>query len=220
MSVNRTIPTRDFDFNVWQANIAQTALDNREKWLLDAEWLDKMFVPARDAWNNAWEAYKNPATRTIVINAAKKQKRADYEKLLYLLVGNLKMNTRVTSEDRHAAGIVMRNRKPAPIGVPTTYPFATIDTSIIRRLTVRFRDSDSMSLAKPRGVHGAEIRWMIAEEMPATNELANSSFDTRTPCMFEFKDSQRGKLVWFCLRWENNRGEKGPWGEMISAIVP
>jgi hypothetical protein len=30
----------------------------------------------------------------------------------------------------------------------------------------------------------------------------------------------RGKTVWFRLRWENNRGQKGPWSELYSAIIP
>jgi hypothetical protein len=31
---------------------------------------------------------------------------------------------------------------------------------------------------------------------------------------------QRGKTVYFALRWENTRGEKGPWSEIMSAIIP
>jgi hypothetical protein len=50
--------------------------------------------------------------------------------------------------------------------------------------------------------------------------LVNSSFDTRTPFTLEFDDAERGHTVYFCLRWENTRGEKGPWGEIVSAIVP
>ena len=91
---------------------------------------------------------------------------------------------------------------------------------MIRRLTIHFRDSESTSAAKPKGVHGAEIKWLIADEKPHVEDLQNSSFDTRTPYTLEFSDAQRGKTVWLSLRWENTRGEKGPWCEMISAIVP
>jgi hypothetical protein len=35
-----------------------------------------------------------------------------------------------------------------------------------------------------------------------------------------FDESQRGEKVFFCLRWENAKGAKGPWGEIYSAIIP
>jgi hypothetical protein len=59
---------------------------------------------------------------------------------------------------------------------------------------------------KPAGQHGAEIRWAMR--------------DTHMPLTFEFDESDRGKTVYFCLGWENTRGEKGPWSEIQSAIVP
>jgi hypothetical protein len=83
------------------------------------------------------------------------------------------------------------------------------------------RDNGSSSKAKPAGVHGVEIRWMFLEHPPVSvNELANSAFDTGTPFTLNFDESDRGKTVYFCLRWENSKGEKGPWGEIVSAIIP
>ena len=216
----RSIPAKDADFNVWQSIIAQAALENSDSWLLDTDWLNHQFVPAREAWNEAWTEYENPGTRTPLITAAKQEKRATYEKLLNVLAGNLRVNTRLTDDDRRSAGIVIRDRKPTPTPVPVTYPVATIDTSVIRRLTVHFRDSGSATAAKPYGVHGAEIKWLVADEKPTVEALTNSSFDTRSPYTLEFDDSHRAKTLWICLRWENTRGEKGPWGEMISAIIP
>ena len=220
MPVKRTIPTKDHDFNVWQAIIARVALENRERWHLDNTWLDNKFIPARNAWDSIWEDYKDPLMRTMVINAIKKIRRSDYEKVLYVLVANLKVNTLVTDEERSLVAIVMPNRKNRRIAVTNSYPVASIDSSTLRRLVVHFRDSETNSRAKPRGVHGAEIRWEVAEENPRTNNLANSSFDTRTPFTLDFYDTPRGKTVWICLRWETNRGEKGPWGEIVSAIIP
>jgi hypothetical protein len=34
------------------------------------------------------------------------------------------------------------------------------------------------------------------------------------------EDTDRGKTVYFCLCWENNRGEKGPWSEIVFAVIP
>jgi hypothetical protein len=52
------------------------------------------------------------------------------------------------------------------------------------------------------------------------NELIHSAFDTRTPFSLEFQGHERGKTVYLALRWENTRGEKGPWSSVQSAIIP
>jgi hypothetical protein len=52
------------------------------------------------------------------------------------------------------------------------------------------------------------------------DELVHSSFDTHTPFKLKFNGHERGKTVYFALRWENTRGEKGPWSAVISAIIP
>jgi hypothetical protein len=75
--------------------------------------------------------------------------------------------------------------------------------------------------AKPFGVHGAEIKWGFSEtEVINPDDLPHSAFDTRSPFRIEFRGEDRGKTVRFCLRWENTRGVKGPWSEIVSAIVP
>jgi hypothetical protein len=43
---------------------------------------------------------------------------------------------------------------------------------------------------------------------------------TRTPFTLEFSGHERGKTVYFALRWENTRGEKGHWSPIQNAIVP
>jgi hypothetical protein len=108
---------------------------------------------------------------------------------------------------------------PAPI--PTTQIETEIDLSVIRRILFHFHDSGSERKAKPVGVHGAEIRWSILPTAPhSIKELLNSSFDTHTPFMLEFDEEERGLSIYFCLRWENTRGDKGPWGEIGHAIIP
>ena len=220
MANNKTIPTKDADFNVWQETISTAVEENTNDWGLDVSWINSTFKPDCAAWNLAWEKYKNPATRTPLITAAKQQKRTTYEKSLMVIVANLRANTRVTDDERRALGIHIRDTKPTPSPVPTSHPVATIDTSTTMRLGISFRDSATNSAAKPKGVHGAEIKWVIADEPPLIKDLINSSFDTRTPYTLEFTDQERGKTVWIRMRWENTRGEKGEWSDMVNAIIP
>ncbi|MDR0743629.1 MAG: hypothetical protein LBF05_04640, partial [Tannerella sp.] len=68
---------------------------------------------------------------------------------------------------------------------------------------------------------GVEIRWAILSAPPGSiDELIHSSFVIHTPFTLTFDESERGKKVYFILRWENTRGQKGPWSEIVSAVIP
>jgi hypothetical protein len=89
------------------------------------------------------------------------------------------------------------------------------------RIILHYRDMLSESRAKPSGVHGVEIWFAILDTPPTTTaDLIHSEFSTRSSHAFIFDENMRGKTVWFRLRWENMRGEKGPWSELYSAIIP
>jgi hypothetical protein len=118
-------------------------------------------------------------------------------------------------------GITIRDTTRTPVKAPTTCPEFMIDTVVIRCLSILFWELGSKSKAKPHGVHGAEIRWAILDHAPVSvEELIHSNFDTSSPFKLTFDESERGKAVYICLRWESTRGEKGPWSEIVMAIIP
>ncbi|MDR3269179.1 MAG: hypothetical protein LBT83_08960 [Tannerella sp.] len=133
----------------------------------------------------------------------------------------LRYNPAVTDEDRINMGLNVPDSKPSPAPIPDTYPTCSIDSSVILRLTLQYRDSNSTSRAKPYGVHGCEIRWAILDAPPIdTDDLLRSEFSTHSPHTLEFKEHERGRVVFFRLCWENTRGQKGPWSEIYNAFVP
>jgi hypothetical protein len=70
-------------------------------------------------------------------------------------------------------------------------------------------------------VHGAEIGWGVLDEPPVNwSQLVHSSFDTASPFRLSFEGDQRGRRLYFALRWENTRGAKGPWSEIMDAVIP
>ena len=46
------------------------------------------------------------------------------------------------------------------------------------------------------------------------------ALDTATPYLLEYEASDAGKLASYVMRWENTRGEFGPWSETVSATIP
>jgi hypothetical protein len=157
---------------------------------------------------------------TAALNDAQKAFEPPYRQLY---VGLLKVNPSVTDEDLIAMGMPAR-RSGAHVraAIPASYPDYTLGTSIIRRISISFRDHESGSKAKPRGVAGAVIRWGVLEAPPidGVESLQNSALDTASPYTLTFSEQQRGKMVYVCLAWQNTKGEMGPWGKIENAIIP
>jgi hypothetical protein len=214
-----TIPRTDLGFNTKQATIIAKVAEKLVDWNVDPQLFNNELLPKQALWVAAYNEYLPPATRTPLITFVKNNARKEYEKPLRLLVKNLESNLRVSDDDLRSMGIAIPAPKQ-PIPPPTRFPVATSDSSTPRIVKIYFRDSEGLSKAKPHGVHGAEIKWAILETPPVNiKDLTASGFDTRSPFSLEFEEDQRGKTLWFCVRWENTKGEKGPWGEIGSAII-
>jgi hypothetical protein len=134
---------------------------------------------------------------------------------------SIRYNKQMKEEDKLNYGIHTADIVLTPGRRPNSFPEAETDTSVIRQVTIRFWDSVTKKRRKPRGVHGAEIRWAILDRAPlSVKELTNSDFDTASPFTLVFDESDRGKRLYFCLRWESTTNLKGPDGEIYSVIIP
>jgi hypothetical protein len=51
-------------------------------------------------------------------------------------------------------------------------------------------------------------------------DLPFSRFTRRHRELFDFDEADRGKIVYFCIRLENAKGAAGPWGPLLSTIIP
>jgi hypothetical protein len=153
---------------------------------------------------------------------AKNRARAAFEKeLREFLKSYVTFNRAVTDEDRGNMKLPIHKKNLTKNTKPDTFPLAVFITSMLRIVTIVFRDSGTMSKAKPKGVIGAEIRWAILDAPPErVEDITNFAFCTRSPFSLTFGEQDRGKKIYCCLRWESTRGEKGPWGQIYSVIIP
>jgi hypothetical protein len=219
--MSKTIPRTDAAFDEEQNVIISRTEPSRDAWNINSSWWQQSVVPAKMAWDTAYAAYKNPATRTPVLTQAKKDARTAYEPLLSQLVNILQLSPAVTDEDLRAMNIHIRAKHYTPVPAPTTVPEFTLDSAVHRRILIHFRDQGSKSAAKPHGVNGASIAWAILDTPPVDgSELLQSAFDTKTPYTLEFTEAQRGAKLYVRLRWENTKAEVGPWSDIESAIIP
>lgn len=214
------IPRSDEAFNTWQKNLISylethgTAMKIPQ----DAVTGLKSF---QQTFESALEKCKDPNHGKLDVAAKNDAKEAYIQAIRDFVKGYL-YNPAVSDGDRRSMEVPSEHHhSPSPVPDPVTYPEAEVETSLIRWLIIHYRDMGSKNKAKPHGIHGAELRWDMADT-PLTDPQAmpHSEFDTASTFKLEFKDQDRGKTVYFALRWENTRGHKGPWSGVYSAIVP
>lgn len=134
---------------------------------------------------------------------------------------SIRYNKKMRDEDKAVFGIKAPDRTPTAVTEINSYPEAEGDTSVLRQVTIHFWDNVTKKRGKPHGVHGAEIRWALLDRPPASvEELTKSDFDTASPLTLKFDESDRGKRLYFCPRWETKTNIKGPFGEIYSSIIP
>ena len=69
-------------------------------------------------------------------------------------------------------------------------------------------------------MRGCQIWLKIGTTPPANqSELHYEATDTKTPQDVHFEVSDVGKTAYYWLRWENTKGETGPWSAMVSATI-
>jgi hypothetical protein len=165
---------------------------------------------------------ENPVTRTKVTVQVKKDARKTVEsKIRIFLKAYVTYNPAVTDADRDAMSLPIHKTTRTDVPIPTTTIEAEVSLPSPGVVEISFHDAKSEHKAKPAGVHGAEIAWAILDTPPVDwRELTHSTFDTHTPQRLMFDGADRGKTLYFALRWENMRGEKGPWNDIQSTIIP
>jgi hypothetical protein len=185
------------------------------------KWLDGEFYDKYTAFVTAYQDYAPPTMRTRMKTktfvAAKKVFTPVYRKLYSVY---LKDNMLATSSDLLVMGLPTREKPPAP-PVPKTAPVSYVAHTGPKSVVIRFRNGGGRRLAKPRGAHGAEMIWAVLDAPPqGWDYLTNTSFSTRVPFRLTFEDGQRGKKLYFAMRWINLRGKPGPWESIQSTYIP
>jgi hypothetical protein len=216
------IPRKDADFMGWIRNFLTVLFKILARIGFPGELQEELDVLYGD-FSSKYHIAEAPSTRTTMAITEKNASRKTLEKKLRAAIKeHLTFNSKVTDTDRESLGLPVYKTTRTPAKVADTYPDFDVESRLIRWLIINFYDhGKKTSKAKPAGQHGAEICWVISDKpVVSVDELIRSSFSTRSPFALEFKDEDRGKTVYFCLRWENTRGKKGPWSEIHSAIIP
>ncbi|MDR0738468.1 MAG: hypothetical protein LBF39_05280, partial [Prevotellaceae bacterium] len=207
MKSKHFFPTKDDLFLQWVISFLENLLQIMTRVNFPQDEYQRL-LQLRDAYSTALAAAKNPATRTKAAVQLKNDTKKELENTLRQDIKEFLMfNRNVTDEDRDNLGLPIHDPKPTPVPVPPKEPELTFATPSPAVVEIHIRDKDEVGKAKPYGVHGAEVKWLLAESPDAPppvdwDELLHSSFATRSPLRLTFNGHDRGKRLYFAARWE------------------
>jgi hypothetical protein len=159
--------------------------------------------------------------RTPVIVAAKKSSRKKFETKIRGIVGFYLQNPIVTPEMRIQFGLNPKDEIRTTIPVPKTRPEFSLKVRDIRIIEVHFQDQGSDTKARPYGLNGAVISFDVLDEPPSEpGRLTRTELATATPHILKFTEEERGKTMYAALQWQNLKGDRGPWSEIQSTVIP
>jgi hypothetical protein len=213
------LPRKDSELVAWSANFDTVLAANAQAWEIPSQEVSDL-KNAADTFATLHAQADSPAKNAVIVAEKNAARKVLTEKIRTMVNFRLK-NPVITDAQRISLGLHVRDTTYTPIPIPATRPELDIIVLDVRRLAVAFHDQLSGNKAKPYGVNGAVIVYAVLAEPPADPDaLTRSVLATRTPHVLEFTEEERGKTVYVAICWQNEKGEKGPWSEIESAIVP
>jgi len=228
MASKNFIPRNENQFSEFLCNLLMYVDQNATKWKHIPADRITILSNLNDAFSDLLNSTSGP--RNAAQNLARREAQAEATKELRGFVNQYLRFAPVTNVDRVEMGIPNRDTIPTTIPPPTipvtgVLSFPSIGLVEMREIRAQGDKSDV------RAKHGVRIyygimgepsetnKFRIAERPKTGDDLPHSVFTRRSRQRFDFA-SERGREVFFCMRFENSKGEVGPWGKIISGFIP
>jgi len=170
------------------------------------------------------------AQRTPAHTLARNNVQATATKALRLFVNQYLRFDPVTDVDLVEMGIPLRDRIPTTIPTPRIPVEGALAFPAAGLVEMREIHGVGAPLDK-RADYGVRIyygvvgtpsesdKFRITDRPRTGDDLPHSVFTRKKNHRFNFA-GESGKEVFFCMRFENMKGDAGPWGTIISAFIP
>ena len=163
------------------------------------------------------------AERNAISNARLKSAFADLTLVMRDLKRRFIFSPPLTDADIISIGLRPKDREPTPISEPTGQAEGTITFPGRAQLMLRLNHVAG-TLRDIRAYYGYRIHFGLyntTDIQPQNgSNLRESRFTRRKTALFNFSPADSGKTAYFSVRYENSKGDAGPWGPMFSALIP
>jgi hypothetical protein len=176
------------------------------------------------AWaaaQTALDAAQNEATRTPVVTAQCKTAFGALAEKMRDIKRRYFFEPPLADADIVSLGLKPHDTTPTPSGTPTAQ--TAVETYLVGRhelgIKIVYVTGDPNDAANK----GWRIWYSVVapgEAAPETpGDLRESFYTKRKKDLMEFDFGDSGKTAYFAVQIENE-GKKGPWGPMVSALIP
>jgi hypothetical protein len=222
------VPRRDADLLVWAQRLFDYATPKATSWKVPAPSGD--MSDAIESFDFALQKATAPNSGRVDTMAKNKARAALVRECRTYVQGFLARNPFVTDIDRENMGITVRDTIPTNIPpplIPVEGELHFPAQAIVEVRNIRPLGGVPVSLSK----HGVRIyygvlgdsddvdKFRLSARPQTGSDLPHSVFTRRRSRKFVF-ERDSGREVFFCMRYENAKGETGPWGVMLSAFIP
>jgi hypothetical protein len=196
------------------------------------------FKGTLDTAKTALEKAMNSPERTAVITEECKTAFTALEKTMRDFKKRYFLMPPLTETDMVSLQLPLKDDTQTPVPVPKDQCGAEVYKRDLHTIGLRLFPTDKTLSEDPRANHGFRVYWGIMPQGGASVEAATgkrrelmkapisgedlpfSKFTRRKKEIFDFEADDSGKTVYFCACFENMKGDAGPWGPVISAIIP
>jgi hypothetical protein len=183
-------------------------------------------------------ALAQSSSRTVVVTAQCKAAFAALTKKMRFFKSRYFVSPPLIDADFISLGLKPHDAKPTPIPPPVAQAEADVSYPAAHTLELHLRPVTGVppdphhsdygfrvyfGLLPPGGASVEAATGPRRELMKAPvsgDELPHSHFTRRKRERLDFAQEESGKTIHFCVRYENAKGEPGPWGPIFSAVIP
>jgi hypothetical protein len=185
-------------------------------------WYNSTYTPKLTLYNTNYALWDDPATSTSLALDNLKDAEKDLFPLYRQFHATVKGSPLVSNADLEAMGFPPRESGG---GSPHPVDHTFVDLNVLPLgnlvINIAFENRDTGSSVVPYYLTGVVI-YYVTSDTPIVNQnqLSFSRLATHSPFELIFDPEQRGQTVYISGRWQNRRGELGPWSDIVSAIIP
>ncbi|MDR0635092.1 MAG: hypothetical protein LBF91_08960 [Azoarcus sp.] len=183
-------------------------------------------------------ALSQSSARTVVVTAQTKAAFAALTEKMRFFKSRYFVSPPLVDADYISLGLKPHDTKPTPVPPPTAQAEADITYPAAHTLELHLRPLADTAPDPHHSDYGFRVYYGILPPGGATleaaagprrdllkpptsgDELPHSHFTRRKRERLDFAQEESGKTVYFCVRYENAKGEPGPWGPIFSAVIP
>ncbi|MDR2259959.1 MAG: hypothetical protein LBE06_03295 [Azoarcus sp.] len=197
---------------VWQTRLANAASQTAYGWVA-AECTTT--VATLTAFMTARAAYQG--TRTKGNHDLKEEARkAAIAAMRKFANERIRFNAKMNTSQREELGVFPRDPEPTPVPVPRDGPGSRTKISSLApgKVEVEYLK------ARPRGIIAVEIAFgALDAPVESAEDLPHRDAFTRNPWVYTCAHGERGKKLFYALRYRGNEGVSA-WSDIRDVIIP